>query len=226
MYKRNTQLFHRGSHRFRGKREGWGERGRDEWIRIILIVAGVYRVPAHFPIFGLRVYSYARLFHSGGGRLFDGGKKSDRSFVSDFLKLLDGSRWKIGLQNFPDRFLLSNAWKESSTNRLVFLLIDTFWSTDKTREKGEIRRRRYFFSRPLVVEEKNWRKENESRGTKEREERTNSSQTIKTNDPVAPLVHPFTAKINCGMTTDPTKWKHGRNRETFPHHRPPSHLFA
>lgn len=150
----------------------------------------MYRVPAHFPIFGLRVYSYARLFHSGGGRLFDGGKKSDRSFVSDFLKLLDGSRWKIGLQNFPDRFLLSNAWKESSTNRLVFLLIDTFWNTDKTRGKGEIRRRRYFFSRPLVVEEKSWRKENESRGTKEREERTNSSQTIKTNDPVAPLVHP------------------------------------
>lgn len=47
-------------------------------------------------------------------------------------------------------------------------------------------------------------KENESRGTKEREERTNSSQTIKTNDPVASLVHSF-AKINCGMTTDPTK---------------------
>lgn len=57
-------------------------------------------------------------------------------------------------------------------------------------EKEEFEFRRYFFSRPLVVEEKSWRKENESRGTKEREERTNSSQTIKTNDPVAPLVHP------------------------------------
>lgn len=73
-------------------RGGGNEGGTNGFVLSSLLPAPVYRVPAHFPIFGLRVYSYARLFHSGGGRLFDGGKKSDRSFVSDFLKLLDGSR--------------------------------------------------------------------------------------------------------------------------------------
>lgn len=40
-------------HRFPGERGGKRERGRDEWIRIILIVAGRRGSrPCHFPIFG------------------------------------------------------------------------------------------------------------------------------------------------------------------------------
>lgn len=54
VYKRNTQLFHIPSSTvFQGSdgRDGKRERGRDEWIRIILIVAGrrVSRL-CHFPI--------------------------------------------------------------------------------------------------------------------------------------------------------------------------------
>lgn len=97
------------------------------------------------------------------------------------------------------RIVLSN--REQRVERilgesLVFLFV-LFKAATRRDEKGRIRisKVEVFFR----VE-----KENESRGTKEREERTNSSQTIKTNDPVAPLVHSF-AKINCGMTTDPTK---------------------
>lgn len=147
-----------------------------------------------FSHFRLRMYSYPRLFRSGDGRLFD-GEKIRSILCFQFFEAL--GRGKSDYKIF--RIVLSN--REQRVERilgesLVFLFVFLKAATRRD-EKGRIRisKVEVFFK----VE-----KENESRGTKEREERTNSSQTIKTNDPVAPLVHSF-AKINCGMTTDPTK---------------------
>lgn len=182
-------------HRFPGERGGKRERGRDEWIRIILIVAGRRGSrPCHFPIFGY-VCIHTLDYFVPAVVDFSTGKKSDRSFVSNFLKLWVEVK---AITKFSESFFptASNAWKESSANRWFSCSYFLKQQQDATRKDGfEFRRWRYFLE---------LKKENESRGTKEREERTNSSQTIKTNDPVALLVHSF-AKINCGMTTDPTK---------------------
>lgn len=182
-------------HRFPGERGGKRERGRDEWIRIILIVAGRRGSrPCHFPIFGY-VCIHTLDYFVPAVVDFSMGKKIRSILCFQFFEAL--GRGKSDYKIF--RIVLSN--REQRVERilgesLVFLFVLLKAATRRD-EKGRIRisKVEVFFR----VE-----KENESRGTKGRGERTNSSQTIKTNDPVAPLVHSF-AKINCGMTTDPTK---------------------
>lgn len=194
VYKRNTQLFHRRPPFSRGAREK-RERGRDEWIRIILIVAGRRGSrPCHFPIFGY-VCIHTLDYFVPAVVDFSTGEKIRSILCFQFFEAL--GRGKSDHKIF--RIVLSN--REQRVERilgesLVFLFVLLKAATRRDgKERIRISKVEVFFR----VE-----KENESRGTKEREERTNSSQTIKTNDPVAPLVHSF-AKINCEMTTDPTK---------------------
>lgn len=74
VYKRNTQLFHRRPPFSRGARgETRTREGRmDSYYPHCCRPPWIASVP--FSHFRLRMYSYPRLFRSGGGRLFDGGK--------------------------------------------------------------------------------------------------------------------------------------------------------
>lgn len=131
-------------HRFPGERGGKRERGRDEWIRIILIVAGRRGSrPCHFPIFGY-VCIHTLDYFVPAVVDFSMGKKSDRSFVSNFLKLWVEVK---AITKFSESFFptASNAWKESSANRWFSCSYFLKQQQDATGKNGfEFRRWRYF----------------------------------------------------------------------------------
>lgn len=143
VYKRNTQLFHRRPPFSRGAR---GETRTREG-RMDSYYPHCCRPPwiasVSFSHFRLRMYSYPRLFRSGGGRLFDGGK-TDRSFVSNFLKLWVEVK---AITKFSESFFptASNTWKESSANRWFSCSYCLKQQQDATGKDGfEFRRWRYF----------------------------------------------------------------------------------
>lgn len=130
-------------HRFPGERGGKRERGRDEWIRIILIVAGRRGSrPCHFPIFGY-VCIHTLDYFVPAVVDFSTGEKIRSILCFQFFEAL--GRGKSDYKIF--RIVLSN--REQRVERilgesLVFLFVLLKAATRRDEKGFEFRRWRYF----------------------------------------------------------------------------------